>query len=181
MYLKLKNKAMKLLHTSFDTVRELVRTLDKLSVFIRFYFDHYAVGKYAQRWGLAEVGEQSWISTNVHFDVFKPPEVKNKSETLLKIGSHCMIGEYVHFITHDSAYIFYRRKKKLEEKRKYAPIVIEDDVFIGAGSTILPGVTIGRGSLIGAASVVTKDVEPNCVYAGNPAKKIMSIDEYVNK
>lgn len=52
------------------------------------------------------------------------------------------------------------------------PIVIEDDVWIGARVTIMGGVTIGHGSIIGAGSVVTKSCEPYSVIAGNPAKLI---------
>jgi len=50
--------------------------------------------------------------------------------------------------------------------------IIEDDVWVGYGSTILSGVRIGQGSIIAAASLVTKDVEPYSIYAGSPAKKI---------
>jgi acetyltransferase-like isoleucine patch superfamily enzyme len=50
--------------------------------------------------------------------------------------------------------------------------IIEDDVWIGYGSTIMGGVKIGTGSIIAAASVVTKDVEPYSIYGGCPAKKI---------
>ncbi len=49
---------------------------------------------------------------------------------------------------------------------------IEDDVWVGYGSTILSGVTIGEGSIIAACSLVTRDVEPYTIYAGMPAKKI---------
>jgi maltose O-acetyltransferase len=52
------------------------------------------------------------------------------------------------------------------------PIVIEDDVWIGAGTTILPGCRIGRGSIVGAASVVTSSVEPWSIVAGNPARLV---------
>jgi maltose O-acetyltransferase len=52
------------------------------------------------------------------------------------------------------------------------PIVIEDDVWIGAKSTIMKGVHIGRGAVIAAASVVTKDVPPFTLVAGNPAREI---------
>lgn len=51
-------------------------------------------------------------------------------------------------------------------------VIVEDDVWIGYGSIILSGVKIGQGSIIAAGSVVTKDVEPYSIYAGNPAKKI---------
>jgi acetyltransferase-like isoleucine patch superfamily enzyme len=51
-------------------------------------------------------------------------------------------------------------------------IVIEDDVWIGVGSIILSGVTIGTGSIVAAGAIVTKDVEPYAIYAGNPARKI---------
>lgn len=54
----------------------------------------------------------------------------------------------------------------------HAPVMIEDDVFIGMNSLILKGVTIGRGSVVGAGSVVTKDVPPGVVVAGNPARVV---------
>jgi acetyltransferase-like isoleucine patch superfamily enzyme len=56
------------------------------------------------------------------------------------------------------------------------PIVIGDEVWIGAGSTILPGVTIGDNCVVAAGSVVTKDVSPNCVVAGVPAQVIGTTD-----
>lgn len=62
------------------------------------------------------------------------------------------------------------------KSRKCAPVVIEDYVFIGARCIILKGVTIGRNSIIGAGSVVTKSVPPNQIWAGNPAQFIRSID-----
>lgn len=57
----------------------------------------------------------------------------------------------------------------------YSPIKIHDDVWIGAGVRIMPGVTIANRCIIGAGSVVTKDCEPNSIYAGIPAHKIRSI------
>jgi len=54
----------------------------------------------------------------------------------------------------------------------WEPVIVMDDVVIGGGVTVLPGVTIGEGALIGGGSVVTKDVPPGQVWAGNPAKQI---------
>ena len=53
-----------------------------------------------------------------------------------------------------------------------APIVIEPDVWLGAGVVVLPGVTIGRGAIVGANSVVTKDIPPLHVVAGQPARTV---------
>ncbi|WP_210529970.1 acyltransferase [Rubellimicrobium arenae] len=61
------------------------------------------------------------------------------------------------------------------------PVVIKDDVFIGRGATILPGVTIGPRAIVGAGSVISKDVPPNSVVAGNPARIIRSLDEHVER
>lgn len=56
-----------------------------------------------------------------------------------------------------------------------APVVIEDDVFIGMNATILKGVRIGEGSTIGAGSVVVHDVPPYCIAAGNPARVVKNL------
>ena len=58
-----------------------------------------------------------------------------------------------------------------------APIVIEDDVWIGAGAIVLPGATIGRGAVVAAGAVVTRSVEPFTVVAGVPARAIKTIPQ----
>jgi len=57
------------------------------------------------------------------------------------------------------------------------PVVIEDDVLIGANAVVLEGVRIGKGAVIAAGSVVVKDVEPYSVMAGVPAKLLKKVDE----
>jgi len=64
-----------------------------------------------------------------------------------------------------------------KKNTKQSTVIIEENVFIGAHSTILKGVKIGKNSIIGACSVVTKDVPENEIWAGNPAKLIKKIDE----
>ncbi|PHM68340.1 DapH/DapD/GlmU-related protein [Xenorhabdus sp. KJ12.1] len=61
------------------------------------------------------------------------------------------------------------------------PIYIGDNVFVGVGAIILPGIKVGNNVIIAAGSVVTSNIEDNSVYAGNPARKIKSIGEYINK
>jgi len=63
-------------------------------------------------------------------------------------------------------------ENRINSKGASKPIVIEDSVWVGANSIILPGVTIGRGSVISANSVVIKDIPPMVVAGGNPAKII---------
>jgi acetyltransferase-like isoleucine patch superfamily enzyme len=57
-----------------------------------------------------------------------------------------------------------------------APVVLEDDVWVGAGAILLKGVTVGRGAIIGAGAVVTRDVPPYALAAGNPATVVARID-----
>jgi 2,3,4,5-tetrahydropyridine-2,6-dicarboxylate N-acetyltransferase len=57
------------------------------------------------------------------------------------------------------------------------PVIIEDDVLIGANAVVLEGVTVGTGSVVAAGAVVTQDVAPYTVVAGMPARKIKDIDE----
>jgi len=64
------------------------------------------------------------------------------------------------------------RDKDYNWKGLNQKIILEDDVWIGVGSIVLSGVTIGIGSIVAAGSVVTKDVEPYSIYAGNPARKL---------
>lgn len=57
------------------------------------------------------------------------------------------------------------------------PVIVEDDVLIGANCVVLEGVKVGKGSVVGAGAVVTQDVAPNTVVAGVPARKIKDIDD----
>lgn len=84
------------------------------------------------------------------------------------IGDRVMIGAHtsISSLTHD--YTSHEMFKSLVMK----PVVINDDVWIGSNCVILPGIEVGKGSVIGAGSVVTKNVEPYSIVAGNPARKI---------
>ncbi len=63
---------------------------------------------------------------------------------------------------------------------KSKPVIIENDVWIGRGATIMKGVTIGYASIIGAGSIVTRSVEPMSLYAGNPARFIRDLKDEIN-
>ncbi|MCS7070899.1 MAG: hypothetical protein NZM00_05290 [Anaerolinea sp.] len=62
-----------------------------------------------------------------------------------------------------------------------APVIVEDEVFIGMQAIILKGVRLGRGCVIGAGSVVTQDVPPGMIAAGNPARVIRPVDRTIER
>lgn len=89
----------------------------------------------------------------------------------IKIGDHVSIANYVIFET--SGHNFDDLTKPIRKQGRYRkPIQLGNDVWIGNRVTILGGVTIGDGSIIGAGAVVTKDIPPNSVAVGNPARVI---------
>ena len=88
----------------------------------------------------------------------------------LTIGNNVKIGGGVLLIDTDCHPFDYSVRRNSNEGTCSAPIVIEDDVWIGAQSIVLKGVTIGARSIIGAGSVVTKSIPSDCIAAGNPCK-----------
>ena len=112
----------------------------------------------------------------------------NELEKLV-IGNYCSISDEVHFIlggNHNYKKIStYPIKNKLLDQSCEAiskgPIIIEDDVWIGFGCIILSGVTIGKGSIIGAGSVVSKDIPPYSVFVANRIIKQRFSDKILDK
>ena len=90
------------------------------------------------------------------------------------IGNNVLIGSGA-LISDNDAHPLHPMDREDPSKTRSAPIVIEDDVFIGARSIVLKGVTIGRGSVIGAGSIVVHDVPELTIVAGNPAKVISEL------
>lgn len=92
----------------------------------------------------------------------------------ITIGSRCFIGPNCGMYTAIHAYDSQQRNAGIE---KALPICIGDDCWIGADVTILPGVHIGKGSVIGAKSVVTKDIPEGVIALGNPCRVLREITE----
>lgn len=91
----------------------------------------------------------------------------------LTIGDHCLIGPQVTIVPVNYGFKDRNIPFRLQEP-SLKGITIEDDVWIGAGATILDGCTLGKGCVVAAGAVVTKSIEPYCIVAGVPAKKIGS-------
>jgi acetyltransferase-like isoleucine patch superfamily enzyme len=94
------------------------------------------------------------------------------ARTSVKIGSYCHLGHYTFVMDNDQHDVVQRMKLPQSE-----PVIIEDHVWIGSKAVILPGVHIGSRAVIGAGSIVTKDVPPRCVAAGNPAHVLRHLTE----
>jgi acetyltransferase-like isoleucine patch superfamily enzyme len=91
--------------------------------------------------------------------------------TSVTIGNHVLLGSGC-LITDSDAHPVNPEERRAGYGGASRPIVIEDDVFIGARAIILKGVTIGKGCVVGAGAVVAKSVPPYSVVVGNPAKVV---------
>lgn len=89
-------------------------------------------------------------------------------------GNNIMLAERVQVIGGNHAFDRIDIPINQQGEGKQGTIIIEDDVWIGASAIILTGITIGKGSIIAAGSVVTKDVKPYSIVGGNPARFIKS-------
>ena len=92
----------------------------------------------------------------------------------VKIGKNVLIAGRVYITDHD--HIFNPHTKFLFKELKVAPVIIEDEVWIGEGAAILKGVRIGKRAVVGTNAVVTKDVPPYTVVGGVPAKVIKTLE-----
>jgi acetyltransferase-like isoleucine patch superfamily enzyme len=97
---------------------------------------------------------------------------------LVSIGKHVAFAAGVSFITHDGATYVFRDQDPYRRVIKYGRITIFDNCVIGYRAIILPGVTIGPNSVVSAGSVVTRTIPPNVVAMGNPARPVMTYQQY---
>ena len=95
--------------------------------------------------------------------------------TQIKIGNRVAVGANTTIIDTDFHPLDFEMRRKFPSSAKNAPVVVEDDVFIGMNCLILKGVTLGRGCVIGAGSVVSRSVRANMIAVGNPAKEIREV------
>jgi len=103
--------------------------------------------------------------------------VYSNEEYVVDIGNRCAIAADVSFIYESGPNFSCLDDLDFVKKNyiKKGKIIVEDDVWIGHGTVIFPGLTIGKGSIIGAGSIVTKNVEPYSVAKGIPAIKVREL------
>lgn len=164
--------------------------------FIKYFFDNlisnYQFVSMSYKWRRKNRHNKTFASNYFPIEIVS---VGNHTYGTLKVKSYCLeagekleIGNYVSiaddvvfilggnhqintFTTFPLKAYFSRIDNPLDSASK-GPIIIEDEVWIGTSVIILSGVTIGRGAIIGAGSVVTKDVPPFAIVVGNPSKII---------
>lgn len=154
----------------------------------RYIFNAISIIKKKRAWRKLNPHNKTVINCNVNIDQIEVGKhtygylnVINHSEICkLKIGSFCSLGPDILFVVcgeHDfSVLSSFPYKVRFQGKRYEAiskgDIIVGDDVWIGARAIILSGVTIGQGAVIGAGSIVTKDVPPYSVVSGIPANVV---------
>lgn len=158
--------------------RNFIRPLAKLFLFMR--------KAYRKSWTILEknlfvscgrnvnIGPDGWFShKNIHIghSVYIGPRAMFMStETTIHIGNHVMIGPDVYILTGNHRFdVLGEYMDQIHDKRvgDDQSVAIGDDVWVGARAVILKGVTVGEGAIIGAGSVVTRDVPPYTIYVGN--------------
>ncbi len=162
---KLSQEAMKItveLNSTYNTPDEIINLFSKLTgsdisdsfrLFPPFYTDF---GKNIH------IGENVFINSSCHF----------QDQGGIYLGNNVLVGHNVTFAT-----INHEENPENRASMILKPIVVEDNVWIGSDSTILQGVTIGKGAIIAAGSVVTRDVEPRTTVGGVPARFIKKIKD----
>lgn len=128
-------------------------------------YDNFTIPEYFRKQG-AQIGQGCYII----------PRKLGTEPYLIKIGNHVAITQGVKFHTHDGGTWIFR--EEMPDLRVFGPIIIEDNCLIGTDAQILPNVTIGKNSIVGAGSVVISDVPPNSIVMGVPARKFGSVDKY---
>lgn len=110
-----------------------------------------------------KVGDRVFINRTCYFDLSAP----------VVLGDDVVVGHHTMFVTANHEIGPSQRRAG---RVAPAPIVVEDGAWIGASSFIMPGVRIGRGAVVGAGSIVTRDVPADCVVVGSPARAVRKLD-----
>lgn len=145
------------------------------------------IGHYLRRWFLPfffkRCGRKLQVRPRVHFESIENISVGDRVSFNynsfvnayggLTIGDDCLFGPFLTIVTSNHKYNSSDIIRELGHVRK--PVIIGDNVWIGANATILPGVTIGNHVIIGAGSVVVRNIPDKSLVVGNPSRIIKSL------
>lgn len=134
----------------------------------RLYLKYFGNGVDFARYVGVKVGNKCTINTRYF----------GSEPYLIEIGNHVGIANDVKFYTHTASFVF---RQTIPNFDAFGKIKICNNVYIGSGAYILPGVTLNDNVIVGAGSVVTKSVPEGMVVAGNPARIVGSIEDLKQK
>jgi acetyltransferase-like isoleucine patch superfamily enzyme len=144
------------------------------------------LARFIERWGVCHGNSAAYLRRRgarigVHATLLNRVEDFGTEPWLVEIGSRVTVAAGVLFLTHDGASRVSRHRIEGGSPfgNRFGTIRILDNSFVGARSTLLPGITIGPDSIVGAASVVTHDVPARTVVAGHPARPMADLDDYI--
>ena len=141
----------------------------KIGCFFRKYLLPYKSGYRSFVWDKVHIDSPSKLSIGNNVSINRGCIINAAGK--VSILDDVLIGPEV--IIYSQNHIYKSLQKKINEQGYVeSSVVISENVWIGARSIVLPGVKIGSNSVIGAGSVITKDIPSNCVFAGNPARFI---------
>ena len=141
----------------------------------KLYMSRYI--PFLKKIGIKINGNPRYINYNVKFD-------STNNYSLIELNDNCVVTGSTLILTHDfsiyHAAIGCNKITKNDPEFKITDrVVIGENAFVGANCILLPGVTIGKNAIVGAGSVVTKDVPDDVIVAGNPARIVKNIEDYV--
>ena len=134
--------------------------------------DRFMEARRAARWKRLRsmgmhIGRDVWLPDSTAIDV--------SHCFLISVGDHCGFGEGCVLLAHDA------QMDEFLDAARLGRVIIHESCHLGARTIILPGVEIGPRTIVGAGSVVTRSLPPDTVCAGNPARVICSLNEYLEK
>ncbi len=146
----------------------------------------FKIKRKIRRWLDLDINPMEWslqegLKLGKNVDII-PSSNFGSEPYLISIDDNTTVSFDCTFVTHDAATRVLRNLPCGNPETGYfAPIHVGKNCFIGCRSTILPGVTIGDNTIIGACSLVNRDIPSNVVAAGVPCKVICTLDEYIEK
>jgi len=129
-----------------------------------------------KRWGMRFTGKPNYISSKIWFD--------GTDYSIISIGKEVTMSSYIRVLTHDWALHTVAKAFDIPQDKpigRIKGVTIEDYVFVGTGTILMPGCHIGKGSIIAAGTVVRGKVPEFSIYAGSPGKIIGDSREYLSK
>ncbi|MCB0212851.1 MAG: acyltransferase [Anaerolineae bacterium] len=132
----------------------------------------FADNVHIYRWSMIEVGSGTNSLSVGRNTYIQSGCILNVFESSIIIGENCMIAPRCAFMPYNHSFADTSRPIREQPLSSKGDIVIEDDVWLGVNVSIMDGVTIGRGSIIGAGSVVTQSIPPYSIAVGAPARVV---------